>query len=60
MKEKLIDFLEKHALFKYELDAGSESRVRNAIDDFFEHEGLEKDPVMKYLATMCDTILEIR
>ncbi len=36
MKKELIEFLDNHPLFKYELDGGSESQVRNALDQFFD------------------------
>lgn len=36
MKEELMNFLEAHSLFKYELDSGSEQQLRNALDQFFE------------------------
>lgn len=31
-----MSFLEKHPLFQYELDSGSEQQVRNALDQFFD------------------------
>lgn len=36
MKKELIEFLEKHPLFKYELDGGSEQQVKRALDEFFD------------------------
>lgn len=42
MKKELMEFLEKHPLFKYELDGGSEQQVINALDQFFDQYQTER------------------
>lgn len=53
-----MNFLEGHDLFKFQLDAGSEQQVRNALDEFFTQCQLEVDTaaVMGTLALVKDMI----
>ena len=61
MKEELISFLNEHPLFKYELDAGSEQQVRNALEEFFDHYQPErsKREDLQY-CSCCDEVIYCR